>query len=485
MNAPIRRLAMLAALLFATLLISSTWIQVVDAKAINALPANRRTDLTNFNRERGAILVAGDPIASSRPVKDELKWLRVYSQGTRYPHITGFYSFTVPPDRGLEYADNALLSGSSDKLFYRRISDLFTGREPAGASLELTINPKAQAAADEALGNQRGAVVALDPRTGAVLALVSHPAYDPNVLAMHNTEAVGTAWQALLDDPGKPLINRAIAGNLYPPGSTFKLITAAAALETGKYTKDSVLPGPAQLTLPGVTEPLANHDHQACGADDKTTLDHALVISCNTAFADLGMTLGDDALREQAAKFGFGEALRIPLPVTASTIPATLNEPQTAQTAIGQYEVRATPMQMAMVSAAIANEGILMQPYLVERVVSSDLTIIEKADHKQLSEAISPETAQTLTTMMVDVVTSGTGTPAQITGVSVAGKTGTAQHGVGAAPHAWFTAFAPADDPKVAVAVVVEDGGDAGSEAGGGTVAGPIAKAVMEAVING
>ncbi len=484
MNTPIRRLSLLAALLFLSLLLSSTWIQYVDAKSINALPDNRRTQLFNYTQQRGAMLVAGDTIASSKPASDEFKWTRVYAQGPRYAHVTGFYSFSIPPDRGLESADNDLLSGRSDKLFYRRVSDLLTGRRPAGASLELTLDPKAQEAADTALGDQRGAVVALDPSTGAILAMVSHPSYDPNTLTTHDSDLAAKRWTALLKADGDPLINRAIAGNLYPPGSTFKLITAAAALESGDYTKDSVVPGPASLKLPGVTAPLANHDNQPCGPDDKTTLAHALTISCNTAFASLGMTLGADALRAQAAKFGFGQSLHIPMSATPSTVPAHLDAPQTAQSAIGQYEVKATPLQMAMVAAAIGNGGKVMQPYLVARVVSSDLQTIETAHARDLGDAVSPGTAEQLTAMMTEVVTSGTGTPAQIPGVAVAGKTGTAQHGEGAAPHAWFTGFAPAGAPKVAVAVVVEDGGQAGSEAAGGTVAGPIAKAVMEAVLN-
>lgn len=484
MNAPIRRLSLLVAMLFGLLLLSATWIQFVDAKNINALPSNKRTELANFNRERGAILVAGDPIASSKPADDELKWTRVYAQPQRYAHVTGYYSFVYGPGGGVEGAENSLLSGQSDKLFYRRVSDLLTGKEPVGATLELTINPKAQEAADNALGDQRGAVVALDPATGAILAMVSHPAYDPTRLTKHNRASVETAWEDLLKAPGDPLFNRAIAGNLYPPGSTFKLVTAAAALESEKYSKDSEVPGPATLPLPGVEEPLANHDRLPCGPADKTTLLHAMEISCNTTFASLGMELGAAALREQAAKFGFGDQLTVPMRVTPSTVPAELNQPQLAQSAIGQFEVKATPLQMAMVAAAIGNEGVVMRPYLVDKVLTGDLKTIDSAGPQESSEAVSPGTAEQLTDMMIAVVRSGTGTPAQIPGIDVAGKTGTAQHGKGAAPHAWFTGFAPARSPKVAVAVVVEDGGQAGSEAAGGSVAGPIAKAVMEAVMN-
>jgi len=211
---------------------------------------------------------------------------------------------------------------------------------------------------------------------------------------------------------------------------------------------------------------------------------HALEISCNTAYASLGMKLGQQTMLEQAEKFGFNKDLTIPLQVTPSTFPAELNQPQLAQSSIGQFEDRVTPLQMAMVSAGIANDGVVMRPNLVRRVVSDQASIIEERKPQKLSEAVTQDVAEKLTTMMEAVVTNGTGTRAQIDGVKVAGKTGTAQHAAGAAPHAWFTCFAPADDPQVAVAVVVEDGGRLGNEAFGGTVAAPLAKAVIEAVLN-
>jgi peptidoglycan glycosyltransferase len=482
-NAPIRRLSAVVALLFCALLVSSTTIQVVQAKSLQDRPDNRRTLLDSYARERGQILVGGTPVAKSVPTKDELKWLRTYPQGELYSHVTGYYSFTYGAGGGLEGADNDLLSGSSDTLFYRRVSDILTGKTPSGASLELTINPAAQKAADQALGDQRGAVVALDPKTGDILALVSHPAYDPSLLSGHDTKKVQSAWTRLNADKGRPLIDRAIGGDLYPPGSTFKLVTAAAALESGKFTEESQVPGPATLDLPQTTVNLPNDDHLPCGPGNKTSLTHALQVSCNTAFGWLGMRLGADALRSQAAKFGVGDKLEIPMSVTPSRVPAELNEPQTAQAAIGQYDVRMTPLQVAMISAAIANNGVVMQPRLVKRVLSSDLEVINQPDPVELSQAVSPDTSAALTRMMETVVTSGTGTAAQIPGVDVAGKTGTAQHGKGLAPHAWFTAFAPAQDAKVAVAVVVEDGGRLGNEAFGGKVAAPIAKSVMQAVL--
>jgi penicillin-binding protein A len=483
MNRPIRQLSFLVALLFGSLLISTTWIQFVTAKQLDALPGNRRTLLDSYSRERGAILIGGSPIAKSVPTKDELKYVRTYPSGRLYSQVTGYYSFIYGAGGGLEGAEDTLLSGQSDTLFYRRVVDMVTGKVPSGASLELTINPKAQQAADRALGNQRGAVVALDPSTGAILAMVSHPQYDPTTLSSHNLNAVEAAWKALNADPGRPALNRAIAGDLYPPGSTFKLITAAAALSSGKFTEQSQIPGPATLDLPQSTVKLPTDDHQPCGPGNKTSLTHALEISCNTAFGWLGLELGGDKLRAQAAKFGFGDALRVPMRVTPSTVPAQLNAPQSAQAAIGQYDVRVTPLQMAMVSAAIANKGIVMNPYLVQDSRDSNLNIIDQTQPEQLSQAVTADVAAALTRMMVTVVQSGTGTPAQIPGIEVAGKTGTAQNVQGAAPHAWFTAFAPVNAPKIAVAVVVENGGNAGNEAFGGKVAAPIARQVIEAVL--
>jgi peptidoglycan glycosyltransferase len=482
-NAPIRRLSGVVALLFCALLVSSTAIQFFQSKSLQERPGNRRTLLADYARERGQILVGGTPVAKSVPTKDELKWLRTYPQGELYSHVTGYYSFTYGAGGGLEGADNDLLSGSSDTLFYRRVTDILTGKEQTGASLELTINPAAQKAAEQALGDQRGAVVALDPSNGEILALVSHPAYDPSVLSSHDSRKVQAAWERLNADKGRPMVDRAIGGDLYPPGSTFKVVTAAAALESGKFTEESQIPGPATLDLPQTSVNLPNDDHRPCGPGNKTSLKHALVVSCNTAFGWLGMELGADALRSQAAKFGFGDKLEIPMSVTPSRVPDELNEPQTAQSAIGQYDVRVTPLQMAMVSAAVANNGVVMQPHLVRRVLSSDLEVIDQPDPVQLSQAVSPDSAAALTRMMEGVVTSGTGTAAQIPGVDVAGKTGTAQHGKGLAPHAWFISFAPAQGAKVAVAVVVEDGGKLGNEAFGGKVAAPIAKSVMQAVL--
>ncbi|HET7822515.1 MAG TPA: penicillin-binding protein 2 [Ornithinibacter sp.] len=482
MNAPVRRLSIVVAVLFASLLVSTTLIQYVFAADLNARPDNRRTLLSTFARERGEILVGQTAVAKSVPVDDEYKYQRVYDEGKLYAHVTGSYSF-FGASGGLEQAENSLLSGSSDKLFYRRVSDLFTGRRAQGANVETTLDPKVQAAAADGLKGIKGAAVALDPKSGAILAMVSNPTYDPNDLASHDLREVEKNSTALNKDPGKPLLNRSI-NELYPPGSVFKVVTAAAALSTGEYTENSVLPGPAVLDLPDTSADLPNHDDRACSPSGEVTMTEALAVSCNTAFAYLGMQIGADALQSQAAKFGFGDALSVPMRVTPSSVPGELNKPQLAQSSIGQYDVQVTPLQMAMVASGVANRGVVMKPYLVESVIGSDLSVIESADPQELSQAVTPEVAAQLTRMMEAVVEDGTGTKAQIDGVAVAGKTGTAQHGEGRKAHAWFISFAPANDPKIAVAVIAEDGGVAGSEAGGGTVAAPIAKQMMEARLN-
>jgi penicillin-binding protein A len=481
-NGPLRRLAAVVVLLFASLFASTTFIQFADANSLNNRPDNQRTLYKEFGRQRGSIVVGRQEVARSVPSNDRYKYQRTYPGGAIYAPVTGFYS-VVYGETGIESAEADLLAGTSAQLFYRRISDLLTGRQPQGATVELTIDPNLQKIAWDALGDQRGAVVALDPKTGNILAMVSKPSYDPSLLAGHTVSQVTANRQKLLADPTRPMDNRAIAGRLYPPGSTFKLITAAAALSTGKYTPDTMVPGPASIQLPQSTTRLPNDDGQPCGPGDQSTLTQALTNSCNTSFALLGQQVGQDALRKQADAFGFDQPLQIPLTVTPSVFPSSLNQAQLAQSSIGQFDVRTNPLEMAMVSAAIANGGVLMKPNLVARVRSADLEVIQTTTPTELSRPITSQVADELRTMMLSVVTSGTGTAAQIDGVDVAGKTGTAQSAPGQPPHAWFTSFASGNGHDVAVAVVVEDGGKAGNEAFGGTVAAPIARKVMEAVV--
>jgi peptidoglycan glycosyltransferase len=314
--------------------------------------------------------------------------------------------------------------------------------------------------------------------------MVSKPSYDPNLLAKHDGSAVNDAYQKLLDKKPSPLVNRAIAGDLNPPGSTFKLVTSSAALESGKYTLKSTFPSPNSLVLPGTSLRIQNSYGEECGSGPKATLLTALSLSCNIPFAELGMQLGNQAIGEQAAKFGFGKDLRIPLKVTPSTYPKTDDRAQTAQTAFGQFDDRATPMQMAMVSAAIGNGGVLMKPNLVQKVLSPSLDTVSQMTPTEFSRPISAATADGVRTMMVSSVATGAATNARINGVEVAGKTGTAQNGANDPYTLWFTGFAPAKDPKVAVAVVIENGGGLGQNGYGNLLAAPIAKRVFEAVLN-
>jgi peptidoglycan glycosyltransferase len=480
MRAPLRRVAAAVLVLFGLLLLNANWVQVVRAGDLKKNPHNQRVLFQEYERQRGPILVGDTPIARSIPTKDRLKYLRTYPGGSAYAALTGFYSI-VYGARGLERAENDLLSGTDDRLFAKRISDLVTGRPPAGAAVQLTINPKAQRAADRGLGNRRGAVVALDPRTGAILAMVSSPSYDPARLSSHDAAAIRANYAKLLRDPAKPLLNRA-TNETYPPGSLFKIVTAAAALSSGKFTPDTRVPAPRSLDLPHTSRRLRNFGGESCGNGRTDTVAHALQISCNTAFASIGLTLGADALAKQAAKFGFGHSYRVPLSVSPSVFPAELDQPQTAYAAIGQFDVRITPLQAAMLVAAVANHGTVMAPYLVQQARAPDLSSVDVARPETLGEAVTPQVADQLTTMMRRVVEAGTGTAARTRGVEVAGKTGTAQHG-SEAPHAWFAGFAPVGSASVAVAVIVEDGGGFGSDATGGRVAAPIARDVIEAVL--
>jgi peptidoglycan glycosyltransferase len=432
-------------------------------------------------------LVGDEPVALSVETDDEFAYLRQYPVPLVYAPATGYYS-SVFGRSAVERSENDILSGNDDRLFARRLVDLVTNREQRGGTVKLTLNPAAQQAAYDALGDNKGAVVALDPRTGAILAMVSKPSYDPNPLASHSVEEQQAAWQVLQEDPEKPTLNRAIAQTL-PPGSVFKIVTAAAALESGRYEPDSLIPGPAAYDLPQSTVDLPNQSGEPCGSgpEELTTLTNALRVSCNTAFAYLGNDLGDDALREQAERFGYNSEPLTDEDLNAATsiFPAELDAPQTALAAIGQFDVRATPLQIAMVSAGIANDGTVMNPYFIEELRDPDrVKVLERTEPEELSRAVSTETAQELTAMMVEVVENGTGQNGQLDGIQVAGKTGTAQTTPERPPYAWFTSFAPADDAQIAVAVVIEEAPDtARDDIAGGRLAAPVAKAVMEAVL--
>jgi peptidoglycan glycosyltransferase len=482
-NRPIRALAVGCLVLFIAMLININYLQFIHADALDARADNRRVRDAEYSEQRGPILVANKPIALSVASHDQYDFIRQYPQPTLYAPVTGYYSFYS--STGLELTQNDILTGSDSRFFVNRVVDLFGNNQPEGGSVSLTINPAAQEAAFQGLinlpGDGIGAVAAIEPSTGAILALASLPSYDPNRLSSHDFNAVTKNYKALNTDPGKPLQDRAIQ-EIFPPGSTFKLVTSAAALSNG-YTPESTVPGGASLDLPQTTVDLTNENGSDCGGD-RISLTQALEISCNVSYGWLGLQLGDDVLRDQAQKFGWGEHYLDDLPGQVdSQFPDNPDQPQTALSAIGQFDVAATPLQMAMVGAGIANHGAVMKPYLVDQVRSPDLEVLSTAEPHELHQAVSPEVANQLTQMMVEVVQNGTGTPAQIPGITVAGKTGTAQTSPDRPPYAWFVAFAPADDPKVAVAVLVANVDIPRDEITGGGLAGPIADNVIKAVI--
>jgi penicillin-binding protein A len=479
-NKPIRRVAIACLLMFAILLVNDNLVQFANAKTLRDKPGNTRLLFQQYDRKRGDIVTStGVTIASSVPTNDTLKYLRTYPNGPLYAPATGFYSIIYGGTQ-IESAENSILAGTDDRLFgVQQLSNLITGRTPQGGSVVLTIDPVLQQVAATALAGRKGAVVALDPTTGAILALVSSPSYNPNVLSSHSDASITAYYKQLIADPTNPLLDRAL-NQTYPPGSTFKLITAAAALSTGTYTPTTVIPAPETLPLPQSTAILKNFHGESCGG--QATLIQALTISCNTAFGDLGLALGQDALRTQADAFGFDSTFSVPMKSATSVFPIDLSDANTIQSAIGQYDVRATPLQMAEVAAAIANGGVMMKPYLVSELVGPDLKIIDQTKPTELRRSVSTQVAAELTQMMESVVQKGTGTSARIPGVQVAGKTGTAENAPGAPPHAWFVAFAPAAKPTIAIAVLVENGGG-DSDATGGAISAPIAKAVISAAL--
>jgi cell division protein FtsI/penicillin-binding protein 2 len=485
MNKPIRRVSVFCMVLVFALLLRANWVQVVVADSYAENPHNLRVLLDQYSYPRGNILLAGgQPITRSDFTNGYYyKYKRGYTDGAMYSPVTGFTSQSQWGSTGLENLENGILAGTDDRLFFRNSLDALTGKQKQGGDVLTTINAKVQKAAFDGLNGKKGAAVAIDPRTGAILALVSTPSYDPGTIAGTST-ADGDAWKALNSDQNQPMLDRALR-QTYPPGSTFKLVTAATAFETGKYqSPDDQTDTPDQYILPGTSTELQNDSKdEDCG---QATLKHALTISCNTVYGKLGADLGKEKLQAQAEKFGFNNTVDIPIRSAKSVFPTDSSPDGTAMDAIGQHNTAATPLQMAMVAAAIADNGKLMQPYLVDEERSATGTVVTKHTEQQLSQAISPATAQKLQQMMVDVVQNGTGRNAKIDGVEVGGKTGTAQHGTDnkGLPFAWFVSYAKVGaDIPVAVAVVVEDGSTQHNDISGGLIAAPIAKQIMQAAI--
>lgn len=492
MNRPIRTLSLFCLLLFVALLLNVTYVQFIKKSYYDNHAGNRRVTVAAFSRQRGAILAGKQAVAKSVKSNDQYDWQRTYPKPFEYAPVTGFLSYQFGQS-GIERSQNSILSGDDDRLFTNRLVDLVSNANPQGGNVELTINPKVQDAAYNGLtalgAGVQGAAVAIEPSTGRVLAMASTPSYDPNNLADHDIGATQKVWSKLNNDPSQPMLNRVTQTTL-PPGSTFKLVTAAAALQDLHLTPDSLVNGTDRLNVPQTDKDMHNENGFSCGGlgQSKVPLQTALDYSCNVAFGEIALKLSDQQLRSQAEKFGFGQSYLDDMSprAAASRFPTgTMGPAFRVLSAIGQYEVAATPLQMAMVSAGIANNGTVMSPYLVDRVTSSSLDVIDQGKPQALpgQPAISSDTAKAMTQMMVSVVDKGTGTAAQIPGVQVAGKTGTAQSDQARSPYAWFTAFAPADNPKIAVAVMVQKSGTPRNDVAGGALCAPIAKAMIQAVV--
>ncbi|OBJ05951.1 D,D-transpeptidase PbpA [Mycobacterium sp. 1465703.0] len=490
MNASLRRISVTVMALIVLLLLNATMTQVFAADSLRADPRNQRVLLDEYSRQRGQIVAGGQLLAYSAATDNRYRFLRVYPTPAVYAPITGFYSLRYSSS-GLERAEDPLLNGSDERLFGRRLADFFTGRDPRGANVDTTIKPRVQQAAWDAMQQGcggppcKGAVVALEPSTGKILAMVSSPSYDPNLLSSHDPEVQAQAWQRLRDDPNNPLTNRAIS-ETYPPGSTFKVITTAAALQAGASDAQQ-LTAAASIPLPNSTATLENYGGESCGNEPTVSLQQAFALSCNTAFVQLGLLTGSDALRNMAHSFGLDNTPSvIPLQVAESTVGIIPDAAALGMTSIGQKDVAMTPLQNAEIAATIANGGVTMQPYLIDSLKGPDLTTISTTAPYEQRRAVSPQVAAKLTELMVgaEKVAQQKGA---IPGVQIASKTGTAEHGTDprhTPPHAWYIAFAPAQTPKVAVAVLVENGADRLS-ATGGALAAPIGRAVIEAALQG
>lgn len=468
MNRSIRRVGAVVIALFAALFLELNYLQVLAGPRLAEDSRNIRRVLRDFTRPRGRILSAdGEVVARSVPSDDELEYQRLYPQGALFGHLSGFFSFVYGAS-GIEEAYHEALSGRRPT--GGNFGDLLAGSGTA-ADVVLSVSVEAQRAAKEALGGQRGSVVALNPKTGAILVLYSEPSYDPSPLAGHRSSEVQTAYAGLESDPTNPMLARAFRER-YPPGSTFKTVTASIALAEGS-TPSTQFPTISALALPQTDKVLSNFGGRSCGG----TLAESFRVSCNTTFAALGLSVGERlALGAQA--FGIGQRIPFDLPTVASLGPEpgtfAADQPSFAYAAIGQGDVAVTPLQMALVAAAVANDGKIMVPRLVQEIRGPGEAKGRTVPPRLWRSAIDLGIAAEVRAMMVDVVARGTGRAARLANLEVAGKTGTAE-APGGSPHAWFIGFAPASDPVVAIAVLVERGGDLGDEATGGRVAAPIA----------
>ncbi|MEU1491190.1 penicillin-binding transpeptidase domain-containing protein [Streptomyces sp. NPDC005776] len=481
MNKTIRRASVFCLLLVLALLGRATWVQAYQARALADDDHNRRNTIAQYAQPLGNIIVAGSPVTGSKRTEGgDLAYKRTYEDGDLYAAVTG-YSSQAYGSTQLEGIYDEVLDGTDTRL--QNPLDALTGKRSAPGDVVTTIDPQVQKAASEALGDDQGAAVAIDPRSGQILGMVSSPSYDPSDIS-GTTD--GDTWQKLLDDPDKPLVNRAMRQPL-APGSTFKLVVASAALENGLYDSvDEPTKSPVPYTLPGTSTVLKNES--ATAPCENATLRVALQYSCNNVFGKVAADLGQDKVRAMAEKFGFNtEKLDVPVRASKSVYPSTMDKAQTALSGIGQFEVTATPLQLAMVSAALANDGELAAPHMVSEVTDAKGGTLEDFEDGDTKRIVSSSTAEQLRSAMVTVVEEGTGTNARIDGAEVGGKTGTAENGVDNSntPYAWFTSYAKDDSngQEVAVAVIVEDSGSAASEVSGNGLAAPIARKMMKAAL--
>jgi peptidoglycan glycosyltransferase len=480
-NRGIRRVGGGVLVLFVVVALQLTYLQIFRANDLKADPNNVRAFLRDISRPRGPIVTAdGEIVAESIPSDDEIERQRRYPLGPLFAHVAGFQSI-VFGTTGVERTYNDELVGRNFDL--RLGLGRFVRGEDRVGTVVLTLTAQAQAAARDALGGRRGSVVALDVRSGAVLAMYAEPTYDPNPLAGHDAEAVQAVQRALTNDPNNPQLARAWRER-YAPGSTFKVVTAALSLEAGIAPPERVFPTISELPLPQTDDTLENFGGSSCGGN----LEESFIRSCNTTFGQLGLDL-NERLASGVEQFGLNvdpPPADVNPPVVRSVGPERgtfrENQPTFAQAAIGQNQVAVTPLEMAMIAASVGNGGRMMVPHVVSEIRNVENERIADVDPRLYREAMRPETAAELTRYMVGVVNQGTGSAAQIPGIQVAGKTGTAQV-EGRDPHAWFIAFAPADNPVYAVAVLVENGGDLGSEATGGRVAAPIAAHMLQVLL--
>ncbi|MEU1955951.1 peptidoglycan D,D-transpeptidase FtsI family protein [Nocardia rhamnosiphila] len=487
MNTPLRRVAMAVMVMIVALLLNATYVQVIKADDYRADPRNSRVLLDEYSRQRGQISAGGTVLASSVSTDDRYKYLRVYPTDPQaFAPVTGFYSMQYG-STGLERAEDPVLNGSDAQLFGSRLVDLVSGRDPRGGNVVTTIDPMMQQVAYNELTSKgyTGSVVAIEPSTGKILTMVSTPSYDPNLLTGHDGAQGTQAWEDLGADENQPMLNRAIS-QTYPPGSTFKVVVTAAALSNGKANPQSQFTAAPNITLPGTSTTLENYNGSTCGSGATATLYEAFRRSCNTAFVELGVDVGAAALEDEAAAFGIGPHRGIPMPVAESTVGSIPDNAALAQSSIGQRDVALTPLDNAVIAATVANGGVRMEPYLVDQLQNPDLSELSTTEPVSVGQAVSADVASTLTELMVasEENTAGSGG----TSYRIASKTGTAEHGAdprNTPPHAWYIAFAPAENPKIAIAVIVEDGGDRALAATGGSVAAPVARAVLDAGLRG